>query len=102
MVKVSNARFEVDKFNGKNNFKSWKLKMKDLLVQQGLHKAFIDKKKRPTSMTDEVWENLDSRALSTICLGLADEVLFNIIGEETTTGLWRRMEIFYMKKSLTN
>jgi hypothetical protein len=39
MVKVSNAKFEVEKFNGKNNFKLWKLKMQDMLVQQGLHKA---------------------------------------------------------------
>jgi hypothetical protein len=31
-----------------------------------------------------------------------DDVLFNIIGEETTTGLWSRMESLYMMKSLMN
>jgi len=36
MTKISNAKFEVDKFNGKNNFELWKLKMCDLLVQQVL------------------------------------------------------------------
>jgi hypothetical protein len=46
-------------------------------------------------MTDKDWEDLDVRALSTIRLCLEDDVLFNIIGEETTkTGLWRRMEAF--------
>jgi hypothetical protein len=35
-------------------------------------------------MTDEDWEDLDARALSTIRLCLADEVLFNIVEEETT------------------
>jgi hypothetical protein len=31
-----------------------------------------------------------------------DEVLFNIIEEETTTGLWNRLESLYMTKSLKN
>jgi hypothetical protein len=34
MKKISNAKFEVNKFNGKNNFDLWKLKMSDLLVHQ--------------------------------------------------------------------
>jgi hypothetical protein len=86
----------------KNNFELWKLKMWDLLVQQGLQKALVGKTKKPTSMTDEDWEDLDARALSTIRLCLEDEVLFNIVGEETTTGLWNRLESIYMTKSLMN
>jgi hypothetical protein len=45
MEKVSNEKFVVEKFNGKNNFKLWKLKMHDLLVQQGMHKALARKDK---------------------------------------------------------
>jgi hypothetical protein len=41
-------KFEVEKFNGKSNFELWKLKMRDLLVQQGLQKALADKSKKPT------------------------------------------------------
>jgi hypothetical protein len=33
---------------------------------------------------------------------LAYDVLFNFIGEETTIGLWRRMESLYMTNSLKN
>jgi hypothetical protein len=102
MVKVQSSKFEVEKFNDKNNFELWKLKMRDLLVQQGLQKVLAGKTKKPTSMTDKDWEDLDARALSTIHLCLADEVLFNIVGEETTTGLWNRLESLYMTKSLTN
>lgn len=36
MAKMSNEKFEADKFTRKNNFALWKLKVKDLLVQQGL------------------------------------------------------------------
>jgi hypothetical protein len=96
MEKVQSSKFEVEKFNGKNNFELWKLKMWDLLVQQGLQKALVGKSKKPNNMSNEDWEDLDARALSTIRLCLADEVLFNIVGEETTTGLWSKMESLYM------
>jgi hypothetical protein len=39
MEKVHSSKFEVEKFSDKNKFQLWKLKMRDLLVQQGLHKA---------------------------------------------------------------
>ena len=29
---ISSTKFEIEKFNGKNNFELWKLKMRDLLV----------------------------------------------------------------------
>jgi hypothetical protein len=102
MEKVQSLKFEDEKFNGKNNFQLWKLKMRDMLVQQGLQKALASKSKRPSGMLNKEWDDLDSRALSTIRLCLANDVLFNIIGEETTTGLWSKMESLYITKSLTN
>ena len=92
MEKVQSCKFEVDKFNGKNRFALWKLKMWDLLVQQGLKKALAGKSKKPASMKDKDWEDLDARALNTIFLCLVDEVLFNIVEEMTTTGLWTKLE----------
>jgi hypothetical protein len=100
--RVQSSKFEVEKFSGNNNFGLWKLKMRDLLVKQGLKKVLAGKTKKLTNMTNEDYEDLDARALSTISLCLADEVLFNIVGEETTTGLWNKLEIMYMTKSLTN
>ena len=60
MAKMTNAKFEVDKFAGKNNFALWKLKVRDLLVQQGLHKTLDEVKKKLASMTDLDWEDLDA------------------------------------------
>jgi hypothetical protein len=54
MAKMQSLKFEVEKFSGKNNFELWKLKMQDLLVQQGLQKALAGKSKKPTAMTE--WE----------------------------------------------
>jgi hypothetical protein len=52
MAKMQSSKFEVEKFSGKNNFELWKLKMRDLLVQQGLQKALAGKLKKPTAMTN--------------------------------------------------
>jgi hypothetical protein len=40
MAIVQSSKFEVEMFSGKNSFVLWKLKMRDILVQQGLQKAF--------------------------------------------------------------
>jgi hypothetical protein len=100
MEKVQSSKFEVDKVSRKRNFEIWKLKMRDLLVQQGLQKALAGKTKKPTYMMNEEWEDLDAKSLSTICLCLVDDVIFNIVGEDTTLGLWSKMEILYMMKIL--
>ena len=102
MAKMMNAKFKVEKFTGHNNVVLWKLKVRDLLVQQRLHKALDGANKKPTSMTDSDWEDLNAQALSTIKLCLADEVLFNIVEENTAAGLWEKLEKLYMTKSLTN
>ena len=36
----SKTKFEVEKFNGKENFNLWQKRVKALLVQQGLYKTF--------------------------------------------------------------
>jgi hypothetical protein len=53
-------------------------------------------------MRDKDWEDPDARALSTICLFLVDEVMFNIVEEKTTTGLWTKLESLYMTKNFLN
>ena len=60
MAKMSNAKFEVEKFTSKSNFSLWKLKVRDPLVQQGLHKALDGATKKPTTMTNSDWEDLDA------------------------------------------
>jgi hypothetical protein len=50
MAKMQSLKFEVEKFSGKRNrnFELWKLKMWDLLVQQGLQKILACKTNKPT------------------------------------------------------
>ena len=86
-IGISATKFEVEKFNGKENFGLWKKRVKALLVQQGLHKTLQGKKSKPASMSDKDWEELDLKKASTIQLCLADEVMYNVIDEDTATGL---------------
>ena len=102
MVKIQSAKFEIEKFNGKNNFELWKVKMHDLLVQQGVVKVLLGKSKQPVTITYEDSDEIDARALSSRCLCLVDDVLLSIVAEKTIVGLWMKLESLYMKKYLTN
>jgi hypothetical protein len=50
MEKTQSAKFEIEKFNGKNIFEIWKVKMHDFLMQQGLVKALLGKSKKPMTI----------------------------------------------------
>ena len=99
---MSTTKFEIENFSGKNNFELWKLKKRDLLVQQGLQKSIDGKRKRPLTMTNDEREKLVAITLSTIQLCLADDVLFNIVEKKSAVSLWSKLESLYMTKSSTN
>jgi len=82
VVNMTSTKYEVEKFNGKNNFFLWQRRMKDLLIQQGVYKALLRKAKKPEKMDDDEWEEMDVKAASAICLNLSDEVIHNVINEE--------------------
>src|SRR3954465_6087319 len=45
---------------------------------------------------------MDYKARATIVLCLSDEVLYNVMNEESAAELWSRLESLYMTKSLSN
>ena len=53
--------------------------MKDLLIQQGVHKALLGKEKKPETMKDVEWVEMDEKVASAIRLNLGDEVIHNIL-----------------------
>ncbi|RVW35322.1 Retrovirus-related Pol polyprotein from transposon TNT 1-94 [Vitis vinifera] len=99
---MSSQKFEVEKFNGSNDFTLWKLKMKALLVQQKCAQAIEGEETLPVGLTAAEKVEVVSRAHSAILLSLADEVLREVADETTAVGLWRKLESKYQKKSLTN
>jgi hypothetical protein len=44
----------MEKFNEKNNFSLWQRIIRDLLIQQGVHKVLSGKLKKPKKMDNDV------------------------------------------------
>ena len=65
---VQNAKLEVEKFDGTNNFGMWQCEVKDVLAQQDLLAALGEK---PEAMSKPEWEKLNLWACSSIRLCLA-------------------------------
>lgn len=99
---MTGTKYEVEKFNGKKDFSLWQRRMKDLLIQQSLHKALLGKEKKPTTMTDTEWEEMDEKAASAIRLNLSDEVIHNVLNADTAEAIWKKLESLYMGKNMTN
>lgn len=64
--------------------------MKDLLIQQGVHKALLGKEKKLETMKDVEWVEMDEKAASAIRLNLGDEVIHNILVAKTSKEVWEK------------
>ena len=54
-----------------------------VLTHNGLKKVLAGKMTRPTTMTEEQWDEMDEKALSAIQICLSREVLREVINEKT-------------------
>ncbi|KAH9780126.1 hypothetical protein KPL71_007968 [Citrus sinensis] len=99
---MTGPKLEVEKFTGENDFHLWRLKMKALLVHQGLDEALaeVTSPKKPRKISDDDLPDVLDRAHSAIILSLGDGVLREVGGETTATGLWKKLEDLYTKKSM--
>ena len=77
------TKYGLEKFCGKGKFSLWQRQMKDLLIQQGVHKALLGNEKKLEKMKDEECVEMDEKATSTIRLNLDDEVIHNILESKT-------------------
>ena len=96
---VSNAKFEVEKFDGTNNFSMWQCKVMDVLVQHSLDITLEDKLEE---MSNKDWEKINRQACSTIHLCLAKNPKYFVMRETKAKELWKKLEDKYMTKSVEN
>jgi len=96
---MSALNVKIDKFTERNSFSLWQIKMRALLKQQGL---WAPLSKKVTDAENTEIAILEEKAHSTIMLCLADDIITEVAEEETTSGLWLKLESLYMTKSLTN
>lgn len=55
-TKVSNAKLEVKKFDWKNNFRLYHLKIKELILKEGLYKVL---RKKSLEKTNNEWDDIN-------------------------------------------
>ncbi|KAH9648136.1 hypothetical protein KPL70_025471 [Citrus sinensis] len=105
---MASTRYDLEKFNGENDFYLWSLKMRAILIQQGLDAALdfeedqISKKEKAegSSGSGGDMRTINNKAHSTIILHLSDEVLREVAKERSAAGLWTKLEEMFLKKSL--
>ncbi|KAL3628744.1 hypothetical protein CASFOL_027790 [Castilleja foliolosa] len=98
---MSSTKFEFDKFSGENDFTLWRIKMKALMVHQGIAAA-LDAAALASIQDPVVAAEIQSKAHSALILCLGDEVLREVSDESTALAIWEKLEQIYMKKSLAN
>ncbi|KAH9704361.1 Integrase catalytic domain-containing protein [Citrus sinensis] len=105
---IASTRFDLEKFNGENDFYLWSLKMRAILIQQGLDSALDDEDESKSKKEKEGGSSslggdsrtINNKAHNTIILHLSDEVLREVAKEKTASGLWAKLEELFLKKSL--
>ncbi|GKC70447.1 retrovirus-related pol polyprotein from transposon TNT 1-94 [Tanacetum coccineum] len=98
------AKFDVEKFDGYNDFGLWRVKMWCLLIQHGWEDALDP---FPGTMTDAdktaaLKTDVYKKAHSALLLCLDNKVLREVNKEDSIVGVWLMLETFYMTKSLAN
>ena len=86
---MGSAKLVVEKFTGENDFHLWRLKMRALLVHQGLNEALGEESSsnKPRKVSDEDLPDVLDRAHSVIILSFGDGVLREVGSEKTIARL---------------
>ena len=69
---VTNTKFDVEKFDGTNNFGMWQCEVQDVLFQQELDVALEENK--PEDVDEKDWTRINRLACGTIRLCLSKEL----------------------------
>ncbi|TXG65804.1 hypothetical protein EZV62_007079 [Acer yangbiense] len=95
---MSNAKFDIEKFDGTNNFGMWQCEVLDLFP--GRIRYCLEF--QPKDISDEDWEYVNRQACGTIRLCLAKDQKYFVMKETMASSLWKKLEDKYMTKSIEN
>lgn len=98
---MASTKFDLDKFTRGNDFNMWIIKMKAVMVHQGISAA-ISKDEIAKIEDKKILSNIQAKAHSSLILSLGDEVISVVSDEAKNIGIWEKLDSIYMKKSLTN
>ena len=84
---MSAYRYDIEKFNGLNDFGLWKMKMRALLGNLGLEDEIEGESKMPKTYIDEQKKEIVKKAYNTLILSLGDNMLWEVSKMTTATEL---------------
>ncbi|KAL7212404.1 hypothetical protein ACSBR2_015149 [Camellia fascicularis] len=84
MSSISKAKFDVEKFDGNNNFGMWQCEAMDVLYQQELDVTMGNK---PSNMNEKEWTQINHQACGMIRLCLVKELKYFIMKETSAKEL---------------
>ena len=97
---ITNAKVDVEKFDGRNNFGLWKSDMKDALYMLDLDQVL--KGTKPDDSSESEWERINIKTCGLIRSCLAKEQRYTFLQETSVYSLWKALENKYIKKSNEN
>ncbi|MCO5590631.1 hypothetical protein L7F22_044602 [Adiantum nelumboides] len=91
--------YYIKKFDG-TNFAIRKQHMHDVMINKGLIAPLRECKE--DAYTDDQWEDLNERAMATICLHIGETIYFMIMDKTTVKELWDALCAAWDGKSSSN
>lgn len=92
---------DIKKLNGAN-FTPWKSQMEDILILKDQYFLIEGIEKKPSSMMNEEWINLDRKVILTIYQYLSNNVYFSVAREKMEEGLWKKLHDLYENNTTSN
>ena len=93
--------YRIEPLKGAENYASWKLKLEDILTEQGLWDYVNgDANLSPTAAEDDKtkWCKKDRLALSAICLHVADQCMVYVASATTAKEAWDTLKEMYQER----
>lgn len=84
------------------NFPLWKSQMEDTLILKDRYLSIEGMENKPSLIMDEEWNKRDTKVIAIICQYLTKNVYFNVSGEKTIEGLWKKLHDRYEKNTTSN
>jgi hypothetical protein len=92
---MATAKLDIEKFNGKNDFRLWRLKVKLLLVHQGLVDALKGEEGLPVGLSTKERKDMMDKAHSAIILSVGYRVLHEVSKETCCMGVGKIRRSLY-------
>ncbi|KAL6332008.1 hypothetical protein AAG906_020364 [Vitis piasezkii] len=97
---MSTTKYDIENFNGRNDFGLWKMKMEAILIQQGI--TLLSDKDLLESMIEKERQEVQRKAYNSIILSLSDQVMRKVSHEKTVVGVWKKLEELYRTQAFPN